>query len=78
MADAETSLPAKRKRPQISYTEPNDEVLDFISIGDSDSDSAGNELPDDDSEYGSRKVTCIQYSSRDTTFFWRSAEVQQA
>lgn len=69
MADMETSLPAKRKRPQISYAEPDDEVLEDILTRDSDSDSANDDLPDDDTEYGSRKVTDSRASCRDTVFF---------
>lgn len=52
------TLPAKRKRAQISYAELQDELFDsaYESGDDMDSDVAEDDLPEGDTIYGSRKV----------------------
>jgi hypothetical protein len=53
------TLPAKRKRAQISYAEMQDESFDsaYESGDDMDADAVDNNLPEGDTVYGSRKVT---------------------
>lgn len=58
MGDMQPNLPAKRKRAQISYAEAEDELFGDSPGGDINGvDCEDDELPDDDTEYGSRKVT---------------------
>ena len=53
------SLPAKRKRAQISYAEPEDDMFDSGYETDSDPlmNEIGEVLPVGDTAYGSRKVS---------------------
>ena len=52
------TLPAKRKRAQISYAEPEDDMFDsgYETDGDNVSNNVDVDLPNGDSVYGSHKV----------------------
>lgn len=52
------TLPAKRKRTQVCYIEPNDELFDSAEESSDDiaADEIDYDLPEGDSVYGSRKV----------------------
>lgn len=55
------TLPAKRKRAQISYAEMQDESFDsaYESGDDMDVDDVDGDLPEGDTIYGSRQVTSL-------------------